>query len=73
MNGAYLKDLSKLGREISKTIIVDNNPESFLLQAENGIYIKSWFGDKNDNALQELTQILINLTKIKNVDIRQAL
>jgi len=32
-------------------IIVDNIPENFALQPDNGIFIKSWFSDSNDNAL----------------------
>jgi TFIIF-interacting CTD phosphatase-like protein len=30
-NNVYQKDLSKIGRELSRTIIVDNNAENFQL------------------------------------------
>lgn len=58
-NGNYhVKDISKLGRDLSKTIIVDNIPENFQLQADNGIFIKSWFKDPDDSALFELMPLL---------------
>jgi CTD small phosphatase-like protein 2 len=60
-NGVFLKDLSKLGRNLAKTLIVDNNPENFLLQPENGIYIKSWYENPEDTALPELSNLLIQL------------
>ena len=53
-----MKDISKLGRDLAKTIIVDNIPENFQLQAENGIFIKSWFRDPDDCALFELMPLL---------------
>jgi CTD small phosphatase-like protein 2 len=37
---------------------VDNIPENFQLQAENGIFIKSWFKDPEDCALLELMPLL---------------
>jgi len=43
--GIYLKDLSKIGKDLTKTVIVDNLPENFSLQPNNGIAIKSWFND----------------------------
>lgn len=34
---SYYKDLSKIGRDLSKTIIVDNIAENYQLQPQNGI------------------------------------
>ena len=55
----YQKDLSRLGRELSRTLIVDNNAENFQLQPDNGIYIKSWYDDPDDKALAQLAPLLI--------------
>ena len=50
--GNYVKDLSKLGREITRTIIIDNSPASYLFQPQNAIPCSSWFDDKNDTLLK---------------------
>jgi len=42
--GAPIKDLSKLGRELNRTIIIDNLSSNFRLQPDNGILISSWYG-----------------------------
>jgi CTD small phosphatase-like protein 2 len=55
---AYIKDLKKLGRDLSKTLIVDNVAENFRLQPENGIFIKTWTGDPKDTVLMELGAVL---------------
>lgn len=55
----YQKDLTKLGRDLSKTLIVDNNAENFQLQPDNGVYIRSWYNDPNDEALKKLAPLLI--------------
>ena len=54
----FVKDLSKLGRDLSKIIIVDNVAENFQMQPDNGIFIKSWFSDQKDTALSELAPLL---------------
>ncbi len=43
---------------MSKIIIVDNVAENFQLQPDNGIFIRSWFEDMEDTALQELAPLL---------------
>ena len=69
----YQKDLSKLGRCLSKTIIVDNNALNFRLQPANGIYIKSWYSDPQDEALIKLCPLLIQIAKSGYPDVRVAL
>lgn len=58
----FVKDISRIGRPLDKTIIVDNMPQNFRLQKENGIWIKSFWGDDvRDNALYCLKDILIKI------------
>ena len=57
------KDLSKLGRDLNKVIILENNAENFGLQPKNGLKIKDFEGDENDDELDYLKEDLINLIK----------
>ena len=45
----FVKDISKIGRDIQKIIIVDNNENNFVLNKENGIKISAYYGDDEDN------------------------
>lgn len=69
-DGVYMKDLSKLGRELSKTLIVDNNADNFQLQPDNGILIKSWYGEEGDQALKNLGPLLEEIAFEDEDDVR---
>lgn len=66
--GAYLKDLRKVGRDLARTVIVDNLPENFMLQRDNGIAIKSWFNDNQlDTEIIKLQTVLNCLVTMDDV------
>ena len=60
-NGIFYKDLNKIKNDLSHTIIIDNSPESYLLQTFNGIPIPPFVGDPKDNELLKLLPILRNV------------
>ena len=69
-NGVFIKDLSKLGRDIKKVCIIDNNKDNFGLQPENGLHISSFLGDQSDNELLILCQDLMRIINTNLNDIR---
>jgi len=65
--GSYVKDLGRLGRDLKKTIIIDNSPASFLWHPQNAIPIISWFDDDSDTELIDLVPFLQDITKVEDV------
>ncbi len=68
-----IKDLSKIGRDLSKVVILDDTPGNFILQKENGISIKSWKGSENDKLFLWLSPVFANIAKLNPPDIREVI
>ncbi|KAI9473061.1 HAD-like domain-containing protein [Coemansia mojavensis] len=66
-NGNYVKDLSRLGRDVSQSIIIDNSPASYAFHPNNAIGISTWLNDPMDTELRDLIPFLIDLTKVDDV------
>jgi Dullard-like phosphatase family protein len=61
----FVKDLTRIGRPLNSTIIIDNTPQNFRFQKENGICVKPFWGqDTNDKTLYNLIPILIDIAKM---------
>lgn len=72
VNGEYVKDLSRLGRDMSKVIIIDvlitqNSPSAYLLHPNNGFPIKSFINDSNDAELGEALSLLKEMQQAEDV------
>lgn len=67
--GGYVKDLSLLGRDLRKVIIIDNSPMCYALQPDNAIPIKTWFDDMSDQELHDLVPILEALAMVDDIPV----
>ena len=78
-NGSGLKDLSKIGRDLKRTIIIDNIADNYILQKDNGLVIKTWEGNFDDRELFDLKNVLREIVNVfnnyedKGIDIRKVI
>mmetsp|Transcript_18287 Transcript_18287/g.39078 ORF Transcript_18287/g.39078 Transcript_18287/m.39078 type:complete len:297 (-) Transcript_18287:401-1291(-) len=65
--GGYVKDLSRMGRDLKDVIIIDNSPICYALQPDNAIPIRTWKDDPRDQELLELIPILRSLKDVEDI------
>lgn len=68
-----VKDLSLLGRDLNKTIIIDNLKDNFKVQPDNGLFIKTWISDIIDEEMRQLERILKDIVKYRVKDVRSVI
>jgi len=60
--GAYVKNLDPMwGRNLKRTVLVDNNPLSFLANPDNGILVSNFYNDPKDVTLPAVLDLLEEL------------
>ncbi|KAF7078703.1 hypothetical protein CFC21_083090 [Triticum aestivum] len=63
----YTKDLTVIGVDLAKVAIIDNTPQVFQLQVNNGIPIESWYNNPFDEGLPQLIPFLETLAVADDV------
>jgi Dullard-like phosphatase family protein len=58
VGNSFVKDLRVVNRRLERTVLVDNNAFSFLMQLANGIPVSSFMDDATDTALHVLRDFL---------------
>ncbi|RCV26631.1 hypothetical protein SETIT_5G261400v2 [Setaria italica] len=66
-DSSYTKDLTVVGVDLAKVAIIDNTPQVFQLQVNNGIPIESWYNNPADEALPQLIPFLETLAVADDV------
>eukprot|EP00300_Choanocystis_sp_HF-7_P009840 c16666_g1_i2.p1 GENE.c16666_g1_i2~~c16666_g1_i2.p1 ORF type:complete len:302 (+),score=54.18 c16666_g1_i2:38-907(+) len=66
-DGYFVKDLSVLGRDLKRTIIIDNAPNSYIFQPQNALPCKTWLDDESDNELLQFIPVLLAIEKHDDV------
>ncbi|KAL9611622.1 MAG: hypothetical protein Q9167_003737 [Letrouitia subvulpina] len=66
-NGAYIKDLSSVEPDLSRVMILDNSPLSYIFHEDNAIPIEGWINDPTDNDLLHLIPLLEALQYVTDV------
>ena len=72
-NGNPVKDLSLLGRDLTKVCIIDNTKSNFELQPKNGLHILPFYDNQKDTELKDLLPDLLKIAKDNYDDIRKSL
>lgn len=64
--GCYVKDLSRLGRDLHKTLILDNSPASYIFHPNNAV--SSVSSDVPDDTLMNNIDVVIQVMLLSDLE-----
>ncbi len=62
----FVKNLSILGRNMKRTLLIDDKEYSFIMNPENGQIVSKFTGSKNDQSLLPLKHYLISISSMED-------
>jgi len=69
--GKYIKDLSRLNRDLNRVVMIDDSAEHCADQPENAIIVPRFEGDKDDIVLMQLIPLLKGMAENDVPDVRE--
>eukprot|EP00730_Choanoeca_flexa_P015373 TRINITY_DN7047_c0_g1_i1.p1 TRINITY_DN7047_c0_g1~~TRINITY_DN7047_c0_g1_i1.p1 ORF type:complete len:143 (+),score=29.24 TRINITY_DN7047_c0_g1_i1:384-812(+) len=72
-DGEPVKDLDLLNRDLSKVIVVDDNPKSLSKHRDNLIKVKPFVGDGTDRELIDILPLIASIVQLRVGDVREVL
>ena len=69
-NNVYMKDLSRINRDMSKVIVIDTEKAKVSPNAENALVIPPWDGNMADRSLYDLAMFLKTIESTHCSDVR---
>jgi carboxy-terminal domain RNA polymerase II polypeptide A small phosphatase len=70
-DGAYVKDLARMGRPLERIILVDNSAHSFSFHPTNGLHSATFLENRDDTGLLDIMAVLMRVRDAP--DVRPAL
>jgi len=67
VGGVFVKDLTRLGRDVKQVIIVDNSPISYAMQPENAVHILDFIDDETDGELDKTLAKVLTMRDVSDV------
>lgn len=67
VGGVFVKDLTRLGRDVKQVIIVDNSPISYAMQPENAVHIIDFIDDEADGELDKTLAKVLTMRDVPDV------